>query len=912
MAEPKWTKVLRPDMPTAEAARVVVGATFRAVARRLERAARRGRSDAEIVHALRVATRRAVAAVDLLEPSLDAGAVRKARTRLKRIRRAAGAARDGDVHMAEIRKWLGAPGDARRPALEYLGARTARERREAEREVREAAERYPRERIRGTAKDLLRPVRKRGDADGPLPLPGTLLDASRRAIAARAEEFGAAAGRDLSDLDHVHELRLSVKRLRYVMELVAPSVPSGAAASAFQRVQRLQEQLGVLNDRHRAAERLEEIIAEFAGRGGREDGRRRSRAPSLPVRAGIEAIHQRCRQRCERAHGRFLEFWRQTGSSAIADDLRALLAPMPLPEPMGANGAQSALPGPLPREFVRLNGSATTPTGEGAATSAVRIAAIDVGTNTIRLIVAEAQADGSYRVLDDEKEVARLGRGLDSTGELDAGAMEHSATTVARMKAIASGYGVGRLRVVGTCAVREARNRGAFTALVRERAGIDLEVISAEEEAKLAFLSAAATIDLSSGPAAVMDIGGGSTEIVLSAAGVVERVYTVPLGAVRLTERFGGAVACTAGRYKDMREHVKDELRRRIGRPPLVPRVLVGTGGTVTTLASIAIHTELGPAADGLFSGSVQGREVHRWEVKHLLDFLRKMPLRERARVNGLSPDRADIIVAGLVLVAAAMKRLGADRITAHDGGIRDGLLLTMVREMRDEGSLPGGGGPGPERLDPMRSVRRFAKACGYEHRHCTHVGALSLQIFDQLATERMDTVFTPANRAILEAAALIHDVGYLINYSGHHRHSYHLIVHSDLPGWSAREVNIIANLARYHRRADPKPSHGNLARLSKADRELVCALAAILRIADGLDRTHMQRVRAVHIAVAGGEARFDVEADEEPTVDTWGASRKSGLFEAVYGLRPRFEWVRPETPQPEVKVLLPGGVPVA
>jgi exopolyphosphatase/guanosine-5'-triphosphate,3'-diphosphate pyrophosphatase len=233
-----------------------------------------------------------------------------------------------------------------------------------------------------------------------------------------------------------------------------------------------------------------------------------------------------------------------------------------------------------------------------------------------------------------------------------------------------------------------------------------------------------------------------------------------------------------------------------------------------------------------------------------------------------------------------------------HDGGIRDGLIQ---REIAEVFGLGGGARRrrGPE--DRLREVRRFAAKCNYEKADSEHVAALSLRIFDQLR-ERLgperEAIFTDANREILESAAVLRDVGYLVNYSRHHKHSYHLIVHSDVGGFSPRELELAANIARYHRRALPKRSHPNFANLASEDRKIVRALAGILRIADGLDRTHTQSVTDVHVEIAGRSAVFHVDSETSPSVNIWGAERKARLFQEFFDLEPRFRWTgQPDTP---------------
>jgi exopolyphosphatase/guanosine-5'-triphosphate,3'-diphosphate pyrophosphatase len=694
--------------------------------------------------------------------------------------------------------------------------------------------------------------------------------------AARVRE---ASGADLREMERLHELRLELKRLRYTIEIAGPCVEKGRRTGALAMLADVQKMLGEIND--------DAILVERLG-GVKGFGKKDRAAIGMVVEATGKELGAR--------HGEFLKEWARLMGEGFVErvagvETRRLAAPAAMVEakPVGLNGTHKSAAGAA-RENGRVGGGGKSR----------RLAAIDVGTNSIRLIVAEAQADGAYRILDDEKEITRLGKGLGKTGKLDAGAMEHTAVTIARMRSIAEGYGAGEIRVVGTSAAREAKNTKELARAIREKAGLEFEVISGEEEAVLAYRSAARAFDLSGTPGAVVDIGGGSTEIVLSApasaamlggrapGALIERVYTLPLGAVRMTEMFGGAEACGRERFEEMRSYIKQMLSTRVGRPT-TPQMVIGTGGTFTTLGAMVQQRDMGRPGDGLFSGGVQGMEVARADLKHLLAYLRKQPVKERTRVPGLSADRADIIVAGLAIVDGVMKWCDANRVRVHEGGIRDGILLGMVGDRGAEG--------GEGKRDPMRAVRRLAKACAYEAAHSKHVTGLALSIFDQLrdgggavkAEEGMR--LDDEARLLLEAAAMLHDIGYLINYAQHHKHSYHLIVHADMGGLTTRQVRVVANVARYHRAAEPKMKHGNFAALSVEDRGLVRRLSGILRIADGLDRTHMQSVESVGVRVKKGEVEFAVGAEREPSVDVWGAVRKCGLFEGVFGVKCAFEW---------------------
>lgn len=859
----KWIEGVRDQTPLVEAARTVIDARVGSVIRLLGSAPRRG--DAEDAHQLRVSCRRAAAAIAAFESWVDADAARRARRRLRRIRRATGEARDCDVHADILRAEASFAEPEQRPVIEYVLARIAAERADAQGAIRRASRRH-RKPLRRLLRRLRRSTGKRDDSDA-----ATLADAARRTLRRRLDRLRAAADADLGDSDNLHALRLRTKGLRYALEVFAPCFAPELREIVYPRLAELQDILGGVNDIHRVVERLERLAREHDGPGG-------------DTLDALSALARRYKAVRDRRHREAIDRIASAGAMDFIAALDAMLvdandrhAPPPLPEVAAPTASRAPAPNgqPLPRPAETASGPR-------------RLAAIDVGTNSIRLLVAEAHPDGSYRVLDDEKEVTRLGRGLGETGLMSAAAIERSVHAVERMKRIAMGYGVHALRVVGTSACREAANRDDLVRLLRDRAGVELQVISALDEARLAYLSAAHAFDLGNVTAAVVDIGGGSTEIVLSAGGVTEQIASLPLGAVRLTEQFGGPERCAAERFRAMRRHIRRTLAETLRRPAPSPQLVIGTGGTFSTLANILSHRDHGPLGPSLWDRGVPGHEAKRADLRHVLDRLRRMPVRDRERVPGLPAERADIIVAGLAIAERVLRHLGANVVRVHDRGIRDGLVLQMAAE-----AFPAARTPTDDR--GMRAVRRFAEQCRYEASHCEHVTRLALSIHDQLARlEPPDEPRRLEERRLLEAAGVLHDAGYLVNYSRHHKHSYHLIVHADLPGFSRREVEIIANVARYHRQAEPRRRHPNFATLDRADRALVRRLAAILRIADGLDRTHTQNTRGVTLAVDRDAARFCIAADQDPATDLWGAGRKGALFRRVFGLEPVFEWSGP------------------
>jgi exopolyphosphatase/guanosine-5'-triphosphate,3'-diphosphate pyrophosphatase len=509
---------------------------------------------------------------------------------------------------------------------------------------------------------------------------------------------------------------------------------------------------------------------------------------------------------------------------------------------------------------------------------APRLAAIDIGSNSLRLIVAEVTRSGEYRVLDEEKETTRLAGKLSSTGKLDPEALERALSALRRMKQIAEGYQIRELRVIATCAVREAEDGETLVRRAKDEIGLDVEVISAEQEAQLAFLSVSRNFKLEGKDVAVADIGGGSTELILASGPIIEAVATTPLGAVRLTEMFADADGLIGDDYPKMCGWIDRELRRRLKHAILRPHVLIGSGGTFTSVAEMVM------ASKRMEGTPLRGYEVTRAEVSHLVDRLRKLPTRARRGVPGLSPDRADIIVAGVTIIDRLMRHFQVNRVQIHDRGVRDGLLLTMIERKP--------GAPSENPHDQQAAVERFAQNCGTDMEHGKQVARLAGLMLSQLIG-RFD--LTPADRPLLEAAARLQDVGYLINYDQHHKHSYHLILNSRLPGFKPSELEIVANVARYHRGSEPKKKHDNYRRLSKPDRKRVSKLAALLRIAGGLDRSNSRQVQAVSVLVQKERVLMRVLANENPDVDIWAAQRRAEMFEEVFGLPVTIEWHDPQ-----------------
>jgi exopolyphosphatase / guanosine-5'-triphosphate,3'-diphosphate pyrophosphatase len=503
---------------------------------------------------------------------------------------------------------------------------------------------------------------------------------------------------------------------------------------------------------------------------------------------------------------------------------------------------------------------------------AYRLAAIDIGTNSIRLIVAEPLRGGSYRILDEEKESTRLGEQLSKTRRLDQRSIEKSLAALRRMKQIAEGFQITELRTIATCAVREATNGDEFCRRAREELGINIEIIGAQQEALLAFASVQRAFDIQNQHVAVVDIGGGSTEIVLAFGNHVEAVYTTQLGAVRLSEVYADTASPEG--FQNLLDGIDRHLRKHTKNRVFVPHILFGSGGTFTSMATMMM------ASKGQSGMPVRGYQVSRAEVRHLLERLCKTPLKDRAGVPGLSPDRADIIVAGLAIIDRIMDRFEVNVVQVHNRGVRDGLLLSMIDSSLGTHERP---------HDREAAIERLATSCGCELAHSRHVAALAASIYRQMAAE---FGLNPLDCGLLEAAARLQDVGYLINYDQHHKHSYHLILHSRLEGFQPHELELVANVARYHRGANPKRKHANFRQLTEADQLRVRQMAAILRLAGGLDRSNTQQVTSVHVErPRKGETVLRAAAKSFPEVDVWGARKRGDLFEKVFDTDLRIEW---------------------
>ncbi|HVZ38414.1 MAG TPA: Ppx/GppA phosphatase family protein [Candidatus Kapabacteria bacterium] len=502
------------------------------------------------------------------------------------------------------------------------------------------------------------------------------------------------------------------------------------------------------------------------------------------------------------------------------------------------------------------------------------LAAIDVGTNSFHLVVVRLLGDRRFSVLVKEKVVVRLGESPSQIKHLEEDAM---ARGVAAMKLFATvaARTFSPIRAVATSAVREASNRDEFITRVRNETGIDIEVVSGFEEARLIYLGVLQALPVYGQRIALFDIGGGSTEFLVGEQGRISYANSFKIGAIRMTQRFFPEERVTDEQVERCRVYLHGEIYHAAEHiRESHASMLIASSGTAQTYAAMAL------AARGeSVPESLNGIVVTRQEIDELVRRVVKAKnFAERAAIPATDPRRADILVAGGVTLQTILDACRADSYTVSTYALREGIVLDTIEKHAGESE-------GIAHLTDFRyeSVMKIGRMYNFDERHGRQVAQLSLAIYDALQPLHS---LEEARRELLEAAALLHDIGYYISHASHHKHSQYLIQNSEALGFTYDEIAIIANVARYHRKSHPKNRHPAFAALRAADQECVRFLAAILRVADGLDRTHKQVVESIetHFDDRAVSFRVHCSTDAVPTFELWSASRKKDLMESQFG----------------------------
>ena len=497
------------------------------------------------------------------------------------------------------------------------------------------------------------------------------------------------------------------------------------------------------------------------------------------------------------------------------------------------------------------------------------VAFIDLGTNSLRLLVVRIASPHAYTVITQQKEMVRLGEGEFGTQHLQPAAIARAVAVCRHFAELAQSYGAKETVAVATAAAREAHNQAELLAAVREGAGVDLRVISGLEEARLIYLGIASGVHLGERMAAFIDIGGGSTEVIIGGQRQYADLESLKLGAIRLAVLYlGGAGPVSADLYDAMRRHVRDTAVRTVQRLRPYPATLAfGSSGTIENLAHVAarvLHNRR----------PLRHETLTRGDLGQVAALLRGLPLEERRKVPGLTPERADIIVPGAAILETLMAELGLKAIHTSERGLRDGLLQDyLAREFET-----------PEELSVRaRSVLRLAQTCGMDTEHAAHVSRLALELFDSARAAGLHTLGA-WERELLGWAGHLHDIGAFLSYTNHHQHSYYIIRHADLLGFDQLELNLMAATAFFHRRAFPRKRHPEFAALDDRGQRIVRVLCVLLRLAESLDRGHNAQVASARFTAEKKTATLHLLAPHGCQLELWGVEHHADAVEKAFG----------------------------
>ena len=501
----------------------------------------------------------------------------------------------------------------------------------------------------------------------------------------------------------------------------------------------------------------------------------------------------------------------------------------------------------------------------------MRLAAIDIGTNSVHMIVVRVRPDFSFEVIDREKEMVRLGAGGLDGKKLTHEGMTSALQSLSKFERLARSHQVDEILAVATSATREAENGGEFLAEIERTTGIRPRIITGTEEARLIHIAAVYGVDTPKATV-VIDIGGGSVEITLGAGPKAQFARSFKIGVIRLTERFVTTDPLGGRDERKLVKHIGAQVDRYVRHIVAsgFDRV-IGTSGTILSIGTVATAMDRGSVPSEIRNLRVSAKSIRRFRKQ-----VTELDLAKRLQLPGLDPRRADLTVAGAVLIDTLLRKLNANEITLCDLALREGLVLDYIHRHRSEIA----------RVDRYPDVRRrstieLAERCNWEADHSRQVTRLALALFDQ--TKDLHGL-SDREREWLEYASLLHDIGNHISYERHHQHSYYLIKNGDLRGFEPDEIEVMALLTRYHRRARPKRSHPGYGKLSKPLRRTVKALSVFLQLAETLDRSRNGVVRKVEVRERNGALRLDVYAVGDAELEVWAANRQLDSLEATLG----------------------------
>ncbi len=500
------------------------------------------------------------------------------------------------------------------------------------------------------------------------------------------------------------------------------------------------------------------------------------------------------------------------------------------------------------------------------------VAFIDIGTNSIRLLVVRLNQNGSMSILTEQKEVARLGEGCFAREELSEEAIGRGVTISKLFVDLGLAYGVKEFVAVATSATREAKNADQFLEMLLREANLDVRVVSGKEEARLIYRGVVSGIDIGTHRAIFIDIGGGSTEVIIGSQHDYLTLESLKLGSIRLTNQFfrpGEDGPVSLKKYARMQQFVRNVIAQPLTRIRKFPYSRAfGSSGTIQNLAEIASR---------LFPGTTTPYILRYDGLRQTIERLCSLSLEERRKVSGINPGRADIIIGGAVILETMMEELGIIEIEISPHGLREGLLMEYLSR------IPGF--PHAEKISSRkRSVVQLGRSCRIDELHALAIVGLSASLFDSAREAGLHS-YSDADRNFLLYAAYLHDIGNFISFVDHHLHSAYIIRHADLVGFDEHEVGIIAEIARYHRKKAPRKKDHHFSLLDPVVQDQIRILSLFLRMAEHLDRTHAGRIRDARLSKDNnGQIILDLEARGDCMLEVWGVRSEGHMIRKVFG----------------------------
>ncbi len=495
------------------------------------------------------------------------------------------------------------------------------------------------------------------------------------------------------------------------------------------------------------------------------------------------------------------------------------------------------------------------------------LAAIDVGSNALRLVIGTVNQTQHIETSENLREPVRLGQDVFTTGTITEETLERATDAFRRFRDVIDRHGARWTKAVGTSALREAMNSEIFLDRIQQTAGIEIEVLGGEEEARFIHLAVMERVNLKNRLALLVDIGGGSTEITLASGGSLLSTESYRMGTVRLLQLQGQGTYSEKELTQLIQEYVdatQRRIRREIGSRTI--DLCVGTGGNIDTLADLRRD----------ILGKERGTTLAAEELAAILRKLKSLSYEDRVQQLRLRPDRADVIIPAAIIIQKIMHLAGATELITPGVGLKDGLLIDMVQDLYgDPRAL--------RREQVIASALEIGRKYLFDEAHASTVARWAVQLFDQ--TRGLHNL-SLEYRLLLEVAALLHDTGTFVSAADHHKHSQYLILSTPVIGLTAAQMAIVANVARYHRKSLPKPQHEAYRLLSSKDRVIVSKLAALIRLADALDNEHASKV--THFEVEFRKPRFtmSVFGEGDLLLEKWALMKKAQMFEDVFSVK--------------------------